>query len=107
MKKIILILICIQYSLISFGQFKKVDSPMTSGIILTGGGTALAIGGFLTPADVNWVQSSNGMYNQTTNTRGSWVKQPIYAQGPRLYAIAGGVTITITGLITILSKKNR
>lgn len=80
---------------------------MTAGLVLASGGAALIIGGFLTPADVNWVQSPSGMYNPTTNTRGNWVKQPIYAQGPRLYAIAGGVTITITGLITILSKKNR
>lgn len=100
-------LICLQCSLTSFAQFKKVDNPMTAGIILTSAGAAFTIGGFLTPADVNWVQSQNGMYNSTTNNKGSWVKQPIYAQGPRLYAIAGGVTITISGLITILSKKNR
>jgi len=100
----LIIILCLSYT--SQAQFKKIENKQTVGLVLTTGGTAITLAGFLTPADVYWVPDPNGsLYNTAVQQQGNWVKQPFYNQGPRAYAITGGAVFTITGLITLASKK--
>lgn len=76
----------------------KDDSGPKIGLCITGAGVAFSVAGFLTPPDYTWVQTS-----PTTTTAGYWHKKPFMEQGARSMCIVTGVTLTVTGLITMLT----
>ena len=86
------------------GKGNGVGNPMTGGIILMSGGAAMALGAFLTPIEYQWVGTMK-QPNQSSANNGTWEPKPFYAQGARFYGVCGGVTLTITGLITTLSNR--
>ncbi len=107
MKILLTITVIILTQCSAHSQNKKISNPYLPGAVMTIGGSAMTIGGFLTPADKMWVNSQNGYYNPATKTKGSFVTQPFYKQGPRFYDICIGCTVTITGAITLITSKKR
>lgn len=102
MKKIIVI-IFILLSFKCFSQQRKTyGSPKSDlGLGLTAGGCAFTAAGFLTLPNYTWAQSNNPNYSYS-QTRQS---VPFLQQGPRATCIISGITITFTGLITMLAKR--
>lgn len=106
MKKLILILLLFGLSFKSNSQMRLYDgnSSKKNGLVLTLSGisftTAGLCEGFYNYR--NWVPSDP----QRPYLGGQWVKKPWYKQGGRPYVIGVGVTLTFTGLITLISNKN-
>ena len=69
------------------------------GLCVTGAGVAFSVAGFLTTPDYTWV-STPSPGNQSS---GYWKKKPFMQQGSRSMCIVTGVTLTFTGLITMLT----
>lgn len=75
-------------------------------------GTGLVVGGLgmltlsLTTTPIYDWKSSNGTYNPNaipTNSTGTYTRQPFIRQGARSFGIVTGVTLTLTGVITMLA----
>lgn len=75
-------------------------------------GTGLVVGGLgmltlsLTTTPIYDWKANNTTYNPNaipSNTSGTYVKQPFMKQGAKAYGIITGVTLTFTGLITMLT----
>lgn len=103
MKKIITLL-AILFTLTTNAQSRKPmsnEKAGTTGLALTFGGLGFSAAGFLTPPITTgqYVSNGNGATGSTHNTNA-----PFYQQGPRFGAIVGGVTITLTGLITLIAR---
>lgn len=76
-------------------NFSTQDQQLTR-VGLTIGGVAFTAAGFLTPP----------IYTNV-HQQGLYVKQvqlPIYQQGPRLTCMVTGITLTLTGLISLIAK---
>ena len=103
--KTLLLLSLMLLSLSASAQYKKgkLDNPMTSGLILTGGGVGMTLGAFFTPNEYYWVGQQT-QPNQSNANAGTWEVKPFYKQGAKFYGVCGGVTLTISGLITTLSN---
>lgn len=105
MKKILIIL-CIFISFICNAQSRKSsysnETRNTTGVALTLGGGIFTIAGFLTVPITTGQYVSNGPGNSMSvkNTQA-----PFYQQGPRFGCIVTGVTVTATGLISLLTNK--
>jgi hypothetical protein len=100
MKKILFILLLFlslainseaQYSSKRYGY----EHDQKLGLCITGAGAVFTIAGFLTVPDYTWVQTS-------PNT-GHWKQKPFMQQGARSACIVTGITLTCSGLITMLT----
>ena len=61
------------------------------------GGVSFTIGGFLTTPDYTY--QSTGPYKVV------YVRKPFFQQGARMMAITTGVTLTVSGLITLIADR--
>jgi UPF0716 family protein affecting phage T7 exclusion len=77
------------------------DNSLKTGHGIAIGGAVFTIAGFLTPP----LYTSTHSPNSTSNYNMAQHKLPFYQQGPRATSIVAGITITIAGLITMLSGK--
>lgn len=90
-------------SISCYSQQRKTYSGGSSnlGLCITGGGVAFSIAGFLTPPNYTYVYAPNSTSNYNFQRK----SLPFFQQGPRALCIVTGVTLTMTGLITMLAKK--
>lgn len=77
------------------------DSKLSTSAGITLGGVTLSVAGFLTPPIYVGTNSTIGNTTYQTQT-----KEPFYRQGPRFGCIVGGVTVTFTGLISMMVNKH-
>ena len=106
MKKLLLLLPIMLLSLTSYSQYKKMDNPIMPGLILSLGGTSITVGAFLTPNEYTWVGTRN-VQNQSNSNSGSWEVTPLYEQSAKFAGVCTGLTLTVTGLITLATTKKR
>lgn len=106
MKKILITLVL--SLILSFGTkaqsgprgYKESSGFKTShGLVL--GGVIFSAAGFLTPSNYTYVSSPNN--TSAYNTQRQSI--PFLQQGPKMGCIVTGVTITLTGLITMMTGK--
>lgn len=103
MKKTLIILIFFLSIILNANAQKNNSyrSDTKTGICLTGAGLVFSAAGFLTTPDYTYTQSNMG-----NNTFVMQKKQkPFIQQGPRFGCIVTGVTLTVTGLITMIAGK--
>lgn len=73
------------------------------GLGITGSGLVFTAAGFLTPPDYTWIAAgSSGSYGSNA---GQWKKKPFMEQGSRSMCIVTGITLTVSGLITMLANR--
>jgi hypothetical protein len=100
MRKLILATLLIIGSITCSAQrSQRYNSGDHVGSIVTVGGIAFSLAGFLTPPDYTWKQANTtGQYKTSA---GDWVKIDFIHQGARSLCIVTGVTLTVCGLITM------
>ncbi len=74
------------------------------GLGMTIGGATMSIAGFLTAPDWYYVNTTTTQMNFTSPQSKN---KPFFQQGPRTLEICTGITLTVTGLITILTTSSR
>lgn len=106
MKKYVIILALVLVTLVSNAQSRRPtysnETKQTTGIALTVGGLGFSLAGFLT------VPITTGQYVSNGNNVSMSVKNtqaPFYQQGPRFGCIVTGVTVSVTGLISLIANK--
>lgn len=103
MKKILLISMFLLSFLLNanaqHGKSKssKFASDSKIGLGITASGVIFTVAGFVTPPDYTWVQ------NNTGSAMGYWKKKPFMEQGSRSMCIVTGITLTLSGAITMLT----
>ena len=108
--KTLVTLYLLTFTLMSSAQVNKGQeyNVKTAAMILSVGGCGVSLAGFLTAPDVYWSPSSTGStLNTTLSQRGNWQQQSFFQQGPKTYAIIGGLTVTVTGLIMLITSKKQ
>jgi hypothetical protein len=67
------------------------------------GGTTISLAGFLTAPDWYYVNTTTTQINFTSPQSKN---KPFFQQGPRTLEICTGITLTVTGLLTILTSSS-
>lgn len=77
------------------------NSGFKTGHGITVGGVIFSVAGFMTPQNYTYTYTPNSTssYNYTRQTL------PFLKQGPRAACIVTGITLTCTGLITMMTGK--
>jgi hypothetical protein len=103
MKNVIITIILLIFNLSTQAQVnhhKSFSSETKRGSIIFSAGILFSVIGVTTPTETTYV-------NGNVRTGGTTIQTPLYNQPAKLAAITTGITLTITGIITMIYERQR